>query len=85
MSVVVYSKPSCTQCNATYRRLTRAGVPFEKVDLTENESLLEEFKAKGYASAPVTVFGEHTVAGYDPDGLDDLIAGYFGSMHESEL
>jgi hypothetical protein len=36
MTITVYSKPSCVQCNATYRALHKAGVRYEVVDITED-------------------------------------------------
>ncbi|HEY0218064.1 MAG TPA: glutaredoxin domain-containing protein, partial [Cellulomonas sp.] len=36
MSITVYSKPSCVQCNATYRALDKAGLAYEVVDITED-------------------------------------------------
>ena len=32
MTVTVFTKPHCPQCNATKRQLTKLGVPFETVD-----------------------------------------------------
>lgn len=36
MTVTVFTKPHCPQCDATKRQLTKLGVPFETVDLTQN-------------------------------------------------
>lgn len=35
--VTVYSKPSCVQCNATYRALDKAGITYSIVDISANE------------------------------------------------
>ena len=48
MTVTVFTKPHCPQCNATKRQLTKLGVPFETVDLTENPGTLEQLQAAGY-------------------------------------
>lgn len=42
MTVTVFTKPHCPQCDATKRQLTKLGVPFETVDLTQNPSTLEQ-------------------------------------------
>ena len=34
MSVTVYTKPACVQCNATYKALDKQGIAYEKVDIT---------------------------------------------------
>ena len=36
MTVTVFTKPHCPQCDATKRQLTKLGVPFETVDLTQD-------------------------------------------------
>ena len=55
MSVTVYTKPSCVQCNATKRALAKAGLAYREVDLTQDAEALETVKAMGYQSAPVPV------------------------------
>ena len=37
--LVVYSKPRCVQCTATYRALDNGGIPYRIVDLSENPLL----------------------------------------------
>src|SRR5690349_21933047 len=32
MSITVYTKPACVQCNATYRALDKVGVDYQVVD-----------------------------------------------------
>lgn len=34
MSIIIYTKPDCVQCNATYRALDRQGIDYRVVDLT---------------------------------------------------
>ena len=33
MTVTVFTKPHCPQCDATKRQLTKLGVPFETVEI----------------------------------------------------
>ena len=51
MTVTVFTKPHCPQCDATKRQLTKLGVPFETVDLTQNPSTLEQLQAAGFQPA----------------------------------
>ena len=44
MSVTVYTKPACVQCNATYRALDKAGIEYAVVDITENEQAREHVR-----------------------------------------
>ena len=67
MSITVYSKPMCVQCDATYRALDKQGLDYTKVDLTEDPSALEFIKGLGYQQAPVVIAGEDHWSGYRPD------------------
>lgn len=76
-AVIVYSKPSCVQCNATYRALDAKGVRYEIVDLTAEESAgaLEYVKELGYAQAPVVVVDdEDHWSGFQPGEIDRIAA-----------
>ena len=37
MTITVYTKPACVQCNATYKALDKVGVDYEVVDISEND------------------------------------------------
>lgn len=52
MSITVYTKPSCVQCNATKRALVKAGLAYEEVDLTLDADALEAVKAFGLPAGP---------------------------------
>ena len=72
MSVTVYTKPSCVQCNATYRALDSKGVEYEVVDVTEDATALERVKSLGYMQAPVVVTDEDHWSGFRPDKISEL-------------
>lgn len=67
MTVTVFTKPHCPQCDATKRQLTKLGVPFETVDLTQNPSTLEQLQAAGFQQAPVVTTPDNSWTGYRPD------------------
>ncbi len=72
--VVVLSKPSCVQCNATYRSLDSKGIQYRIIDMTEDGTALEKAKSLGYAQAPVVIdesTGSHW-SGFRPDKIDEL-------------
>ncbi|MGF0118807.1 glutaredoxin-like protein NrdH [Promicromonospora sp. Marseille-Q5078] len=69
---VVYSKPSCVQCDATYRALDRKGVKYRVVDITHDEDALAMVRALGYLQAPVVVAGDTHWSGFRPDQIDKL-------------
>ena len=51
MSITVYTKPNCDQCDATKRRLDKHGLQYRIVDITEDFVTSE----LGYLQAPVVV------------------------------
>ena len=72
MTVTVYTKPSCVQCNATYRALDSKGIEYEVVDLTLEETALAQVKELGYQQAPVVITDEDHWSGFRPDKIDEL-------------
>lgn len=74
MAITVYSKPNCVQCNATYRALDRAGLPYETVDISLDAEALEQVKSLGYAQAPVVMAAGDHWSGYRPDKIKALAA-----------
>ena len=69
MSVIVYSKPRCVQCDATTRALDKLGVSYAMVDVTQDAESLELIISLGYQQAPVVMFGETHWSGYRPDKI----------------
>lgn len=72
MTVTVYTKPSCVQCNATYRALDSKGIEYEVLDLSVDENALEHVKGLGYQQAPVVVTDEDHWSGFRPDKIAEL-------------
>lgn len=52
MSITVYSKPACNMCEATKRALTKTGLDYLVVDMTEDLEAFEKVKAAGAQAAP---------------------------------
>ena len=74
MSITVYTKPACVQCNATYKALDNAGLDYEIIDITEVPEARDYVMALGYLQAPVVVVdGEHW-SGFRPDRIKALAA-----------
>ena len=72
--VTVYTLPSCVQCESTKKYLAKMDVPFNVIDLAEDESAMILVKNLGYQAAPVVVAGEAHWSGFRPDKLDALIS-----------
>ncbi len=67
MTITVYSKPRCVQCDATYRALNKYGVPYESVDVSVDAEALAYIVGLGYMQAPVVVVGDQHWSGFRPD------------------
>lgn len=74
MSVTVYTKPACVQCNATYKALDKQGIIYDVVDISLDSDARDYVMALGYLQAPVVVAdGEHW-SGFRPDRIRALTA-----------
>jgi glutaredoxin-like protein NrdH len=72
MTVTVYTKPSCVQCNATYRALDSKGIEYNIIDLSEDAAALDTVKELGYMQAPVVIAGDEHWSGFRPDKVSQL-------------
>lgn len=72
MTVTVYTKPACVQCNATYRALDRKGITYQSVDISQDPEALEQVRALGYLQAPVVVTEQDHWSGFRPDKIASL-------------
>ena len=55
MTVTVYTKPACVQCNATYRALDKKGIAYQSFDISQDPTALERVRSMGYMQAPVVI------------------------------
>lgn len=72
MTITVYTKPACVQCNATYKALDKQGLEYEVVDITEVPEARDYVMALGYLQAPVVVAGGEHWSGFRPDRIKAL-------------
>jgi glutaredoxin-like protein NrdH len=71
--VTVYTLPSCVQCDSTKRVLTRNGIEFETIDLSQDESAMALVKELGYSAAPIVVVGDDHWSGFRMDKISALV------------
>jgi glutaredoxin-like protein NrdH len=72
MTVTVYTKPACVQCNATYRALDKKGIAYQSVDISQDPEALEHVRALGYMQAPVVITEADHWSGFRPDKINEL-------------
>ena len=72
MTITVYSKPACVQCNATYRALDKLEADYTVVDISQDADARDYVMSLGHLQAPVVIVdGEHW-SGYRPDRIKEL-------------
>jgi len=71
--VTVYTKPACVQCNAVFRALDKAGIAYEKVDISIDSEARDYVMSLGYLQAPVVYAGPNDhFSGFRPDRIKQL-------------
>ena len=81
MTITVFTKPHCPQCDATKRQFTKLGVNFVTVDLSKSPEALDQLRNAGYRQAPVVIVPDASWSGYRPD-LIAQIADRLGTSTE---
>lgn len=71
-SVLVYGRPACVQCNATYRALDKKGIEYQKVNVADDPEAREYVQRLGYMQAPVVVATTGHWGGFRPDKIEEL-------------
>lgn len=72
MTVTVYTKPACVQCNATSKALDKQGITYEMVDISLDDEARDYVMALGHLQAPVVVAGDDHWSGFRPDRIKAL-------------
>ena len=71
--IIVYSKPNCVRCEMVKRYLNDKGVPFEVIDVLEDNKALASLRDEGYAELPVVDIGGERHSGFRPDVLARMV------------
>lgn len=74
MKIKIFSAPHCIACDSTKLFLRKAAVGYTEIDVTKDESALDQCKQMGYSELPVVVAGEQTWSGFRYDMLRNLVA-----------
>jgi glutaredoxin-like protein NrdH len=72
MSVIVYTKPACVQCDQTKRFLDKVNIEYTTVDITEDLEAFDKIVAMGFKAAPVVITDNDAWAGFNPAKLTKL-------------
>ena len=72
MSITLYTKPACVQCNFTTKALDKAGLEYTLVDITVDNEARDYVMALGYLQAPVVEVGGEHWSGFRPERIQRL-------------
>jgi glutaredoxin-like protein NrdH len=73
MTVTVYTKPACVQCDATKRTLDKLGVAYEAIDVTANQDAYDMLVEKGFRAMPVVNADDEWWSGFNPEKINGLV------------
>ena len=72
-TTMIYSRPGCVQCAATYRAFDKAGLAYTVVNVDEDREAMRYVLGLGYSALPVVASGSVTWSGYRPDNILALV------------
>lgn len=74
MKIKVYSTPSCLWCQAAKDFFKNHNIPFEDIDVSQNEQAAQEMIEKsGQMRVPVIEIDDKIVKGFDKPSLIELL------------
>lgn len=72
--ITIYSTPTCVYCKTLKEYLTSKNLPYQEIDVSENEKELEKMVAiSGQMGVPVTDFDGEVVIGFDKERIDEIL------------
>jgi glutaredoxin-like protein NrdH len=71
--ITVYSKPACVQCEQTKKLLSKNGLEFDVIDITQDPDAYDKVVSMGFMSAPVVITDNDSWAGFKPDKINGLV------------
>ncbi|GAB89080.1 glutaredoxin-like protein NrdH [Gordonia rhizosphera] len=72
ITITVYTKPACVQCQTTRAALDKAGLDYTVVDISVDDTARDYVMSLGYLQAPVVVAGDDHWSGFRPDRIKNL-------------
>lgn len=74
--VTVYSKPNCRACVGTKRKLDKAGVNYDVVDVTQDDEAFAFIQSEGVKAMPYVKTPNGSWSGLDEAKIDELVDSY---------
>lgn len=85
MKIVLYTKIGCGPCGATRHAMESRGVPFETVNVMDDDAALDAIKGLGYLTVPVVLVQDGHAAEHWGGFQLDRIADLAGKLRMQEI
>lgn len=85
MKITIYKKPGCGPCAATQHAMESRGVPFETVNVMDDDAALDAIKGLGYLTVPVVLVQDGHAAEHWGGFQLDRIADLAGKLRMQEI
>ena len=72
-TLTVYSTPHCVYCGELKKYLSKKGVEFKEVDLSNDKEALAAFRAKRHFTVPLMEAGEETLSGFNEKDVETFL------------
>ncbi|REE05268.1 glutaredoxin [Citricoccus muralis] len=72
--ITVNGTHACVQCAAATRFLDKRDVPYEFIDLDENQAKLAALRADGFQQIPIIETPSERFTGFNPNRLEKAVA-----------
>ena len=74
MRITIFTKKNCPACKMTKTLMSRLGIKYEALDITDNDYRLNSLKQLGYKQMPVVAIDEdYKWTGFRPDKIKELV------------
>jgi glutaredoxin len=72
LHVVVYSQPGCAGCDQVKKFLQARDIDYIEKDILQDWGAVNELRAMGHVTVPVTRVGTEVIVGFDLDELERI-------------
>jgi len=72
MSIIIYTKSNCVQCDTTKHALDRRGIAYQLINLDIQPEATGELRTLGYRQVPVVITPDDSWSGFRPDKIAAL-------------
>lgn len=71
--VMMYGTSTCRYCADTRKYFQSKQIPFEDIDIIQNEKALKDMEKLGATGVPVVLIGDRMIPGFQPDAMDEAL------------